>query len=292
MFLKIIDITLPIFAIALIGFVYSRRVKPDLASANKLVVDIALPMLIFTSLATKNFDPQAAIAFTGASVLLILVSGVLAWPVARFSGASARAFLPCVMFTNVGPVGIPLIVLAYGPEGLAPAVVLLVISNVLHFTVGAGVMSGRVDWRMVWANPLVWATLLGVSFSQFQLELPTALNTPLLMIGNVLVPMMLLSLGARLSSSQVSDIKVGAIASILTLVLRLLGTLLVLQIVPLQGVERGALVLFACLPSAVFNFMLADRFQVEPSKVASMVIVGHFFSVLFLPLAIWIAFQI
>ena len=292
MFLKIIDITLPIFAIALIGFVYSRRVKPDLASANKLVVDIALPMLIFTSLATKNFDPQAAIAFTGASVLLMLVSGVLAWPVARFSGASVRAFMPCVMFTNVGPVGIPLIVLAYGPEGLAPAVVLLVISNLLHFTVGAGVMSGRVDWRMVWANPLVWATVLGVSFSQLHLELPAALNTPLLMIGNVLVPMMLLSLGARLSGSQVSDVKVGAAASVLTLVLRLLATLLVLQIVPLQGVERGALVLFACLPSAVFNFMLADRFQVEPNKVASMVIVGHFFSVLFLPLAIWIAFQV
>jgi len=183
-------------------------------------------------------------------------------------------------------------VLAYGPEGLAPAVVLLVISNLLHFTVGAGVMSGRVDWRMVWANPLVWATVLGVSFSQLHLELPTALNTPLLMIGNVLVPMMLLSLGARLSSSQVSDVKVGAVASVLTLVLRLLATLLVLQIVPLQGVERGALVLFACLPSAVFNFMLADRFQVEPNKVASMVIVGHFFSVLFLPLAIWIAFQV
>ncbi len=142
MFLKIIDITLPIFAVALIGFVYSRRVKPDLASANKLVVDIALPMLIFTSLATKNFDPQAAIAFTGASVMLMLVSGVLAWPVARFSGASVRAFLPCVMFTNVGPVGIPLIVLAYGPEGLAPAVVLLVISNLLHFTVGAGERAG------------------------------------------------------------------------------------------------------------------------------------------------------
>ena len=53
---------------------------------------------------------------------------------------------------------------------------------------------------------------------------------------------MLLSLGARLSSSQVSDVKVGALASILTLVLRLLATLLVLQIVPLQGVERGALV--------------------------------------------------
>ena len=59
------------------------------------------------------------------------------------------------MFTNVGPVGIPLIVLAYGQDGLAPAVVLLVLSNILHFTIGVGVVSGRVDWRMVYANPLL-----------------------------------------------------------------------------------------------------------------------------------------
>jgi predicted permease len=67
------------------------------------------------------------------------------------------------MFTNVGPVGMPLIVLAFGAEGLAPAVLLLVISNLLHFTLGSAVMNGRVDWRMVYANPLVWAPLLGVT---------------------------------------------------------------------------------------------------------------------------------
>lgn len=47
---------------------------------------------------------------------------------------------------------------------------------------------------------------------------------------------------------------------------------------------------FACLPSAVFNFMLADKFQVEPNKVASTVIVGHLLSLAFLPLGIWLAF--
>ena len=87
----------------------------------------------------------------------------LAWPFAKFSGATVQAFLPCAMFTNVGPIGIPLIALAYGPEGMAPAVVLLVISNILHFTLGAGVMSGKVDWRMVYANPLVWSTVLGIA---------------------------------------------------------------------------------------------------------------------------------
>jgi predicted permease len=290
MFSKIVSITLPIFSLALVGFLYSRRVKPDLGGANKLVVDIALPVLIFISLSAKTFDPISALSFTGASIALIFLTGLMAWPLAKFSGASPQAFLPCAMFTNVGPIGIPLIALAYGPEGLASAVVLLVISNILHFTVGAGIMSGKVDWHMVYANPLVWATVLGVTSSELKLELPLWLQTSCVMIGNVLVPMMLLSLGARLAGSQVSDVWIGIRSSVLIALVRLAAAFLTLWFIPLQGLERGALILFACLPAAVFNFMLADKFQVEPNKVASTVIIGHLMSLIFLPIGIWLAF--
>jgi predicted permease len=290
MFSKIVSITLPIFTLVLVGFLYGRRVKPDLGGANKLIVDIALPVLIFISLSSKLFDPLAALLFTAASIALIVLSGLIAWPLAKFSGATVQAFLPCAMFTNVGPIGIPLIALAYGPEGMATAVVLLVISNVLHFTLGAGVMSGKVDWRMVYANPLVWATVLGVASSQFQLTLPQWVETSCTMIGSVLVPMMLISLGVRLASSQVADAWVGARSGVLILIIRIAAALLALWLIPLQGLERGALILFACLPPAVFNYMLADKFQVEPNKVASTVIVGHLMSLAFLPLGIWLAF--
>ena len=290
MFSKIASITLPIFTLVLVGFLYGRRVKPDLGGANKLIVDIALPVLIFISLSSKLFDPLAALLFTAASIALIVLSGLIAWPLAKFSGATVQAFLPCAMFTNVGPIGIPLIALAYGPEGMATAVVLLVISNVLHFTLGAGVMSGKVDWRMVFANPLVWATVLGVASSQFQLTLPQWVETSCTMIGSVLVPMMLISLGVRLASSQVADAWVGARSGVLILIIRIPAALLALWLIPLQGLERGALILFACLPPAVFNYMLADKFQVEPNKVASTVIVGHLMSLAFLPLGIWLAF--
>lgn len=290
MFSKIASITLPIFTLVLVGFLYGRRVKPDLGGANKLIVDIALPVLIFISLSSKLFDPLAALLFTAASIALIVLSGLIAWPLAKFSGATVQAFLPCAMFTNVGPIGIPLIALAYGPEGMATAVVLLVISNVLHFTLGAGVMSGKVDWRMVYANPLVWATVLGVASSQFQLTLPQWAETSCTMIGSVLVPMMLMSLGVRLASSQVADAWVGARSGVLILIIRIAAALLALWLIPLQGLERGALILFACLPPAVFNYMLADKFQVEPNKVASTVIVGHLMSLAFLPLGIWLAF--
>jgi predicted permease len=290
MFSKIVSITLPIFSLALVGFLYSRRVKPDLGGANKLVVDIALPVLIFISLSAKTFDPISALSFTGASIALIFLTGLMAWPLAKFSGASPQAFLPCAMFSNVGPIGIPLIALAYGPEGMASAVVLLVISNVLHFTVGAGIMSGKVDWRMVYANPLVWATVLGVTSSELKLELPLWLQTSCAMIGNVLVPMMLLSLGARLAGSQVSDVWIGIRSSVFIALVRLAAAFLTLWFIPLQGLERGALILFACLPAAVFNFMLADKFQVQTNKVASTVIIGHLMSLIFLPIGIWLAF--
>ena len=290
MFSKIASITLPIFALALVGFLYGRRVKPDLAGANKLVIDIVLPVLIFISLSAKSFDLLAALSFTAASIVLIVFSGILAWPVARFSGATPQAFAPCAMFSNVGPVGIPLIGLAYGPEGMATAVVVLVISNVLHFTLGAGVMSGKVDWRMVYANPLVWATVLGVACSQSKLVLPEWIQTSCTMIGSVLVPMMLMSLGVRLASSQVADARVGVQSGVLIMIVRLAAVFLTLLLMPLQGMERGSLILFACIPPAVFNFLLADKFQVEPNKVASTVIVGHVLSLAFLPLGIWLAF--
>jgi predicted permease len=45
------------------------------------------------------------------------------------------------------------------------------------------------------------------------------------------------------------------------------------------------------MPSAVFNYMLADKYQTEPNKVASMVVMGHFASIAVLPLGIWLALQ-
>ena len=105
-----------------------------------------MPAFIFISLSTKSFSPQEALLFAAAATSLMLLSGALAWPLARWSGTTARAFVPCVMFANVGPMGMVSAVVL---------LVLLVLSNILHFTLGAAAMNGRVNWRMGYANPLV-----------------------------------------------------------------------------------------------------------------------------------------
>ena len=51
----------------------------------------------------------------------------------------------------------------------------------------------------------------------------------------------------------------------------------------LQGVERGVLVLQLSMPVAVFNYLLALRYQREPGEVAGMVVMSTLLAFALLP---------
>jgi predicted permease len=48
---------------------------------------------------------------------------------------------------------------------------------------------------------------------------------------------------------------------------------------------------FALLPPAVLNFLIADRYQQEPAKVAAIVLIGNLGSVVFVPLGLALALR-
>ena len=289
MILRILDITLPIFAIVFAGFLYGRFKKPNMSGANHVIIDLALPCLIFTSLSTKSIDLGSLSYLVLAAAAIMILSGLLIWPLAKFTGTGVKALIPCAMFTNVGPIGVPLTVLAFGPEGLAPSVMLMALSNILVFSVGAAIMSGKLEMKNIYASPLVWAMILGLTFSQLHLTLPEWLGTSISLVSTMLIPLMLISLGTRLADGKIEHFKVGFIASLLAIVLRLVVVFLVVLLVPLDPIQKGAIIIFAGLPPAVFNYILADRHHREPDNVASIVMVGHLLSVIVLPFVVWLA---
>lgn len=289
--IRILLIMAPLSAVVLLGFFYARRVKPDLSGANRITVDLCLPALVFASLSTKQFAVGQQAAFLLGATLIVLISGLLAWPVARATRTDPRSFVPTVMFGNVGPVGLPVTVLAFGAEGLAPALLLLVISNVLHFTLGVRIMSGQADLRSLLLNPLLWATLLGIVFSSMRWALPDWLMTAIRMVGDVLIPLMLLSMGARLVHIPWHAWRMGLLGGIAAPGARMIAAGVCIGFLPLEPAQRGALFLFAALPPAVFNYMLADRFKRSPEEVVSMVLIGHVLSLVFLPLGIALALR-
>jgi len=64
--------------------------------------------------------------------------------------------------------------------------------------------------------------------------------------------------------------------------------LLFLQAVDLPSEQVPILLLFSALPPAVLNFLVAERFNQEPQKVASIVLIANFASILVIPAVLWV----
>jgi predicted permease len=68
----------------------------------------------------------------------------------------------------------------------------------------------------------------------------------------------------------------------------LIVALLFLQVVDLPSEQVPILLLFSALPPAVLNFLVAERFKQEPQKVASIVLIANFASIVVIPAVLWV----
>jgi len=288
---RILGIILPVFSIVLLGFFYARRVKPDMAVVNHISMNVLAPALVFSALASKDFDMGANRMLLIGSIAVVLGSGALAWPFARLLNTSARTFVPPMMFNNCGNMGLPLAALAYGAAGFSPMVALFTISNLLQFTLGVWIIDHHAKFGSLARNPIVISTVLGFIFAIVHPPLPDWLSVAIKLVGDALIPMMLLSLGVRLYEVSFDDWRIGVVGGLVRPISGVVIAVLVGLLLDLDPVQHGLLILFGSLPPAVLNFMVAEQFRQEPAKVASIVLIGHVLSILFVPLALTLALR-
>ena len=67
---------------------------------------------------------------------------------------------------------------------------------------------------------------------------------------------------------------------------------LVITILDLKGVAAGTVFLMATMPTAIINFVLADRYQHNARQVAGAVVASTLVTFACLPLLIWTALSI
>jgi predicted permease len=294
-FLRIASIIFPVLVMVLIGWLYGRRTGAEHRAGwswiNLVNVQLLCPFLVFGALASKDFSLVENWPLLAAAFAIVLGSGLLAWPIARALGLQVRTFVPPMMFNNCGNMGLPLAVLAYGQGGLGPAVAMFVVSNFLHFTVGNKMVNTQVSVVGAFTHPMILATMLGMLCALFQWHLPGALALPVKMIGEASIPLMLLALGVRLVDGDFRDWRVGLIGAAACPLVGLLIALPCAWLLPLNPTQHGLMFLFASLPPAVLNFIIAERFQQQPEKVASIVLMGNIASLIFVPLGLLIGLQ-
>ncbi len=286
---RIAGIVFPIYAIVAVGYAYGRWKKPDMAFANQLNMDIFVPALVFAALASKSFDIGQNLPLLVGGIAVVLGAGLLSWPLARLMGVATNTFVPPMMFKNSGNMGLPLMVLAFGEAALPAAVVLFFIENFLHYSLGTWMLDHHARLSNLWRVPVIAAALVGLAVSMTQFPLWQPLWLGVKMLGDVSIPLLLFSLGVRLTDSRHGDWKISLAGAIASPAAGIAMALLANLALGLEGRDAAMLILFGALPPAVLNYIFAERYRQEPERVASIVMLGNTVSLAVIPLTLaWV----
>ncbi|MBN7768348.1 AEC family transporter [Marinobacter daepoensis] len=287
---QIISTMLPVFLIAGCGALYGRYRTPDIRGLNVLNMELFVPMLVFAVLADQQAPLQDYGWLALAATVVVLGSGLVLYPVAKVLKLNLKTFLPPMMFNNSGNMGIPVLVLAFGEAALPAAVVLFIVEMLLHFSVGLHMLDPQTSVLRRLRQPIVFASLAGLAVNLSGVALPGWLLEALNMLGGVCIPLMLFALGVRMLDVDFSDWKLGLIGAIACPLSGLVLAWPMINVLDLPALQVASLWVFAALPPAVLNYIVAEQYQQEPHAVASLVLLSNLGSLVVMPIILGLVF--
>jgi predicted permease len=284
---EVFSVVTPVFIIAAIGFVWIKADQPfDNTTISSLVMMIGSPCLIFSSL-TSNPPEWEVLRDVLASAALAIIS-VLAFAAIflKIIGWKFTTYAASLSHANTGNMGLPLVLLAFGPEGLALGMAFFFVNSISQFTVGMTIASGSFKPLQLLKQPVIWSVLAVMICILGDLTPPQWLTNTTQILGGLTIPAMLLMLGTSIARLKATSIRETLVISILRLLLGFGVGHLAVWLFDLQGILAGVVILQCTMPAAVFNYVFADRFNREPEKVAAVVLISTVLSILTLPLLV------
>lgn len=281
----VLEIVAPVFLLAAIGFTWVKvGLEYRIQFVTQMAMTLSVPCLIFVSLMQAQMDPAALTALTLASVSAYAVVTVVVWGLSRIGRLDSRTYMAPLIFGNTGNLGLPLAMFAFGEAGLSNAIVVFAVMAILSFTFGIWLVSGEGALGKVIREPLVAATLLGGLFLWQGWETPTFLTNTLSLVGQMAIPLMLITLGVAVARLNPRGIGKAAFLSFVKLVICTGVAWAIADFFDLSHVAFGVLVLQIATPVAVTSYLLAEKFGADSDAVAGLVVTSTIMSVGALPL--------
>ena len=284
------SIIAPVLFCAALGYLWARAGKPfDTRMVTSLVTTVTTPCLIVATLGKTDLDMAALTEVGGLALLVLALTLALSALAIRLSGQSFRVFLPSLTFANTGNMGIPLCMLAFGEAGLALSLAWMMLYSVAHFSLGLAIVSGQGLSVKLFRHPILVSVFLAVAMVGFELTLPQWLYNTVSLIGDLTIPLMLITRGVSLSQLKVHHAGKGAAFAALRLLIGFAVGFAVAEALALEGALRGVVLIESTMPVAVFNYLLAKAYQRGAEEVAAMVVFSTLMAFLMLPFLLTLA---
>ncbi len=284
---QVLLVVVPVFFVALAGYFYGRWITTHIGEVNRINLDLFVPALLIYVLSEKLGKTSGALEMLLAGSVVVAGSGLLAWPASRLLRMDFKTLAPPLMFNNSANLGFPLAVFAFGESILPYAVVLFLVQAISMFTFGFMIYERRFSPMELLRNPIIIAMTVGLVLYGFDLHLPEMLLPGLQLLSEVAIPLTLVTLGIKLAEADWSHWRDGLAGALLRPLTGIPFGFLAIWLIPMEDRLKPLVLLFAVLPPAVLNALLATRYRQEPEKVAAMVMVGNLITVAYMPLVFY-----
>ena len=294
--LAVINLVLPLFGLIILGYFAGKLVRisyEGLAWMNVFIVYIALPALFYKLLSKTPVQQFSNIGFIAVSIFATFVIFCLVFFLAkrRKGNTTPEATIQglAAAYGNIGYLGPPLALAAFGPAAGVPIALIFCFENAMHFTLAPLLMALGDETRQrtgklirgilynIFTHPFILATIAGVLAAVLSFEPPTPVQHLLNLLAGAAGPCALFTMGvtAALRPLKRVPIELGYIVPIKLLLHPALAYVLLNWLVPgLDPVWLYSAVLLATLPTATNVFVIAQQYGVWQERASSAVVIS------------------
>ncbi|MHB1341568.1 MAG: AEC family transporter [Coriobacteriia bacterium] len=272
----------------------SKLLAPeDSKPLNTLLIYVALPALVFTTVQPADVNLQLAVIPALAWVIVGVGLGIafLATKAFGLKGAVAGAFLLTAVFGNTGYIGYPVASALMGDTGLVRAIFYDIFGNTAAIVTLGSLVASRFGEHAARVNPLkeivTFPPFIALAFALMLRSVPVPILVMdwLGVLGKLVVPLIMVSVGLSLKPRRLKEHlpMVSVIAGIKLVVLPLLAWVLGSLLLKDEASIR-VLVLEAGVPSMMLTVVIGMRFKLDVDLIASAILVTTVGAIITIPL--------
>lgn len=289
-FTALFEVLTPIMLIVLIGFWFQKSTGViDTPSTSRLVMMVGTPSLVFSTLTTTALPVETLLSVSLGAACVCAFAIVLALIVLTVFKQPIRTYLPPMTMPNSGNLGLPLVLLAFGEDGLAKGVAFYFVIAIVQYVLMPVIVAGAFSVKKVLKEPLIWAVVAAMVVKFTAAPVPSVVADTTEILGGMMIPVMLILLGVAIAQLGFSDLRSAGLLAVGRLGIGVGAGLATVAALGSTGTEAGTIFLLASMPSAVVTYVIAARFDRDPQKVAGLVVMSTLLSLICLPVLLWVA---
>lgn len=287
MIAEVAAVLLPVFSIATLGFLWRLTGAAfDLPFVTRVIMNVAGPCLVLESLSRLALPLREFFAMVGAAVAIMIATALVAFALLKVLRLDVRSYLPALTIGNVGNLGLPLCLFAFGEQGLSLGVALYVTNSVGQFTLVPLLQARTSIVRTLLTTPVIYAAVVGLTIKLAGAGIPDWLDETLRLLGGLMIPLMLLALGHTVGGLRAHNLRRALGLGSARLLIAFGVAVGVSTALGIQGIAQGVLVLQGSMPAAVFSYLFAARYERDADDVAGIVLVSTLLAALALPFTV------